>query len=170
MTFPNPLAADDPLDAATLNVVFNALENAVVGQAESYVATFFPDEFTVLNGNAIALTLHGSINEVYGHQNAAAINDEWQHGAYLSADDYTLTVRVIKSSSSGILKVSIDDVVVATIDLYAAADAVSNQTQASIAIATTGWHTVKGLVDSKNASSSGYACNIVKMHLRGDSA
>jgi hypothetical protein len=168
MTFPNPLAADDPLDAATLNRAFNALYEGDTSNNAIYTATLFPDEGVVLNGNDIALTLHGSIDEVYGHQSASAINDEWRHGAFLSADTYTLVIRVIKSSSSGILKISIDDVIVATIDLYNGSDAVSNQTQASIVL-TAGWHTIKGLVDSKNASSSGYNANWIKMFLRGES-
>lgn len=168
MTFPNPLAADDPLDAATLNVVFNALYQGDTTGNALYTASFYPDEAVVLNGNDIVLILHGSIDEVYGHQDTSAIDDEWKHGAFLSADTYTLVIRVIKSSSSGILKISIDDVVVATIDLYNASDAVSNQTQTAITL-TAGWHAIKGLVDSKNASSSGYAANWIKMFLRGES-
>lgn len=166
MTFPNPFASNDAITHTKLNEVANAVYDLDNIPAKFYNATLYPDEAVAVTGNDIALFYHGSILETYGRQNASAINDEWKHGAFLSVDSYTLTLRVIKTSNSGILKIKIDDVVVATFDLYAAADAVSDQTQASIAI-TGGWHSIKGLVDSKNASSSGYDANWVKMNLFG---
>lgn len=165
MTFPNPLSADDPLDAATLNPIFNELYAAVTAENAIYTATFYPDEVAIVSGNDISLTLHGSIDEIYGHQDTSAINDEWEHGAYLSADNYTLRIRVIKTSASGILKISVDGVLVATIDLYAAADAVSYQ-QDTFELTASKWHTINGLVDSKNPSSSGYDVNWIKMNIR----
>jgi hypothetical protein len=169
MTFPNPLAADDPLDAATLNPIFNAL---YAGEATNapITATFYPDEAIVLNGNAVALTLDGSIFQTYGRQNPSAINDELQYGAFLPSGTYTLTVRAIKTSASGILKISIDSVLVATFDLYAAADALVALQQTDIAIATSGWKAIECLVDSKNASSSGYDAKILKIYLQRASA
>lgn len=167
VTFPNPFATNDPLNAAKLNEVANYLYG---GTPQSiYTASFYPDEAVAITGNAIALFYHGSFLETYGRQNTSAINNEWKHGAFLTADTYTLTIRVIKSSNSGILKIKVDNVVVATFDLYAAVDAISDQTQASIVL-TGGWHSVKGLVDSKNGSSSGYDANWVKMTLRGANA
>jgi hypothetical protein len=168
VVFPDPFDPEDEINAALMNAVANAIYGIAGTPSELYTATFYPDEAQAITGNAIALTLHGSITETYGRQNASAINDEWKHGAFLSADTYTLSIRVIKTNNSGILKIKIDDVVVATFDLYAAADAVSDQTQASIVL-TAGWHSVKGLVDSKHASSSGYDANWVKMYLRGAS-
>lgn len=165
MTFPNPLAADDPLNAATLNPIFNALYSGATAENGIYTASFYPDEVAIVNGNDISLTLHGTLDEIYGHQDTSAINDEWEHGAYLSANAYTLRIRVIKTSASGILKLYIDDVLEATIDLYAAADAVSWQ-QAAFIIGTSKWHTITGLVDSKNPSSSGYDANWIKMNIR----
>jgi hypothetical protein len=165
MTFPNPLAADDNLDAATLNPIFNALYDGVTAENGIYTATFYPDEVGIVTGNDITLTLHGTLDEIYGHQDTSAINDEWEHGAYLSADSYTLSIRVIKTSASGILKIYVDDVLSFTLDLYAAADAIASLGGA-LTIGISKWHTIRGLVDSKNPSSSGYDANWIKMRIR----
>jgi hypothetical protein len=167
--FPDPFDADDEINAALMNGVANSLYGGDGFPQSIYTGTFYPDEAVAITGNSIALFFHATFEETYGRQNTSAINNEWKHGAFLSADTYTLTIRVIKSSSSGILKIKIDDVVVATLDLYAAADAINNETQASIVLAT-GWHSFKGLVDGKNASSSGYNANWVKMYMKGASA
>jgi hypothetical protein len=169
VVFPSPFDADDELNAALMNAVADAIYGADGFPQAIYIGTLYPDEAVAITGNNVALFYHGSILETYGRQNTSAINNEWKHGAFLSGDTYTLTIRVIKTSNSGILKIKIDDVVVATIDLYAAADAVSDQTQASIVL-TTGWHSIQGLVESKNASSSGYDANWIKMNLRGATA
>jgi hypothetical protein len=164
VVFPDPFDPEDEINAALMNAVANYAYGAT--PLGIFTASFYPDEAVAITGNAIALFYHGSILETYGRQNTSAINNEWKHGAFLTTNTYALTIRVIKTSASGILKIKIDDVVVATFDLYAAADAVSDQVQTDIEIAT-GWHSIKGLVDSKNGSSSGYDANWIKMYLNG---
>jgi hypothetical protein len=169
MTFPNPLSPLDPLNADTLNPLFNALYDSVVAENGIFSAVLYPDEFTVLNGNDIALALHVASGEIYGQQTTAALDDEWEHGAYLSADTYTLRVRALRSSSSGILKILVDDAVVATFDLYNAVEGIA-VAQGGFTVAVSKWCNIKGLVDSKNASSSNYNASIVKIYIRGNSA
>jgi len=173
VVFPSPFDANDDLDAALLNAVADLIYEigSVPQNAGVYFATFYPDEVIPINGSgAMIINYHVSILEAFGRKSgAAADGHEWQHGAFLNADTYTLTFRAIKTSDSGILKISIDGVLVATFDLYAAADAVSDLTQASIVLAG-GWHTITGLVDGKNASSSDYYAKWVKMSMRGANA
>lgn len=168
MTFPNPFSASDPLDAATLNAIVNLLYNNSSANINIYFGSIFPDEVLINNGNAISLEYDSGPKETYGFQDTSAIDDEWQHGMLLSADTYTLTLRALKTSASGILKIYIDDVLEATFDLYAASNSASTETQASISLAA-GWHTLRGVVDSQNGSSSGYDARWAKLNMRGAS-
>lgn len=166
MTFPDPFATDDELNAAKMNQVANALYEGSVTSVNIYLGSIFPDEVLINNGNGITLEYDSGPKETYGFQDTPAVDDEWQHGMMLSADTYTLSLRALKTSASGILKIYIDDVLVATFDLYAASNTASTETQASITL-TAGWHEIRGVVDSKNASSSDYEARWAKLIMKG---
>jgi hypothetical protein len=165
--FPNPIDDGDELNAAFLNKLVNFLYGGESIPSGIYLATCYVDEAVATSGNDIEIMYDGLLPEAYGEQSPSALNDAWKHGAFLSEDTYTLIVRARISASSGILKIKIDAVEVAAFDLYDEFDEHHvDFSEMDISIAS-GWHSITGVVDSKNAASSGYDAGWLKLHLRG---
>lgn len=90
-------------------------------------------------------------------RNAAVDGDKVRYKEFIPAGTYTLRVMSVQSSARGIIKVAIDNVVVATFDGYVAGSVLNKIfEQASIVIATTGIKNIDIYVDGKNVSSSNY--------------
>ena len=175
ITFPNPFATTDPLDANMMNALATYLEGiakTVVSPSTVYRGTLFHDESIVLAGNAIALFYEqfSLFEGVFARQETSALNDEFKNGAYLAGDTYTLTIDAKEDSSSGIITWYLDDVQVGTTDLYAASEAHTTRTLSGLVIAGAGWHVLRGKLESKNASSSGYDANLFKLTMTGSLA
>jgi hypothetical protein len=175
ISLPNPFAGDDEVTAEMMNAlanVLNALATAPSSEIEVYRGTMFHDESIVIEGDAIEITMTSvsSVDVVYASQSPAAIDDEFLNGLYLSADTYTLKVDAWVTNSSGIVSWYVDDVLEGTTDLYSASAGHDEKTVATIVIATSGWHVIRGVVASKNGSSSGYSANIFKMSMAGSLA
>lgn len=89
----------------------------------------------------------------------------------MQSGTYTLEVYVRQSSNKGITTVSIDDgagnfTTIGTIDAYAAVSAEDFLTTFTGIALTSGSHTLRFQVTSKNASSSDYYCAIQAFNLR----
>lgn len=88
---------------------------------------------------------------------------------YAPAGTYTLTVAYALGSFCGIVATAIDGAaaLATTIDMYAASPTYHQSTAiTSVAIATSGMHTVRFSSSSKNGSSSGYYVNISGFSLK----
>ncbi len=96
---------------------------------------------------------------------SAAQNDEITFDFYTDAGTYDLLLFHRRASNGGIFTVQIDGVTVGTIDNYAAA-AASIRTPLNGLVLTTGVHTLRLLMATKNASSSAYLGQIGKVGLR----
>lgn len=136
------------------------------GSAPTYPKrwTCWHDEATVLTGNAITGdNTAGNFFYSRFYQNASAINDEFTHGVYLAAGTYTFTALGNTSNNSGKIDWYLDGSTFTTAqDWYSASSVVSVKKTASVVIATDGWHTLKGKVAGKNASSSNYFMVLIK--------
>lgn len=178
ISFPNPFADEDTLDADLMNALAAYLEAlagaSAVTPAGVYRWTMFHDESVVLNGNALALLYEswggGTFEGVFARQETSALNDEFKNGMYLAADTYTLQIVGKEDASSGVITWYVDDVSVGTTDLYAASDAHVVKTISSIVIGSAGWHNIRGKLESKNGSSSGYDANLFKYSMTGSLA
>lgn len=101
----------------------------------------------------------------------AAQNDAADFDVVLSAGTWTIDVIIAKVAAGGTAKVQLDDgngtfTTIATIDSYAASTAYNVSTAtAAVAVATSGRKTLRLLIDTKNASSSGYQLNIEQIEL-----
>lgn len=101
--------------------------------------------------------LSGQIPSV-GNITSAAQNDYGEWSIYLMAGTYNFRVPVILTNASGIVTWTMDGgASLGTSDLYNASTAVGSRVINGIVIATPGWHTLRGTVATKNASSSAYA-------------
>ncbi len=80
-----------------------------------------------------------------------------EYKVYLAKGTYTLKTNTNKGGDRGILKIYIDNVLVATHDTYSAAQALAViDTTTDIVIAQSGIKTIKIEINGKNASSTGY--------------
>lgn len=125
-------------------------------------------DFDVLAGNAIAWTSL-PLHEFGGawNQSAAAIHDYRNKDFYLPAGTYTITVHYVKSGISGKLTVTFaGSALGADIDLYAASNTYNQKTTyTGVTVTSNALWGIGLLVDSKNASSSGYSAYISRVHI-----
>lgn len=101
----------------------------------------------------------------YGTITSPAQNDVYEVSFLLKAGSYSLTLIYDKGTSRGIASVYFDDLLLAPIDCYAASTSQVNRTTLYITTLTTGVHTIKIKMLSKNSSSSGYVFNCSGMFL-----
>lgn len=114
----------------------------------------------VTTGNAIAATLSISqtLASLFG-QTASAINDAWKAYPFLERGVYHLRFTGEKTASSGILTVGLDGSTIGTIDWYNVAPVFNSvQSILSLSVATSGNHTLTGLMATKNGASAGFDC------------
>lgn len=132
-------------------------------------ATMWHDEATVITGNALArLVVNTHAYNVVSYQNASANGDTFTHGFQVGEGTYTLTVLGRHLTSAGRVDWYVDDVLVASAQDWYAGSAAPNitKTVADIVIAEGGWHVLKGVVNGKNGSSSGYDLQLTKYWLK----
>lgn len=128
-------------------------------------ATMWHEDSLVLVGNPLqrevqSLQQHG----IYVYQSAAAINDKFSHGFLLDAGTYDFTGLGVMQVDSGQVDWTLDGVTIATNqDWYAGVTFNERKTVSGVVVASSGWHVLTGLVDSKNASSSDYLLRLTKM-------
>lgn len=85
----------------------------------------------------------------------------------LSAGTYDFIVTGCTSTQSGILQWSLDGEAIGSMDLYSSPDdAIAVMTIADVVVASSGQHTLTGLVNSRHASSIGYQAILYKYCFR----
>ena len=96
-----------------------------------------------------------------------ANGDSWTHAFFLEHGTYTLSVLGLTAPDAPKLDWAIDGVTVASgQDWYHASTAVYNVIQtASVTVTGDGYHVLRGTVNGKNASSSGYSHSLTKYWL-----
>jgi hypothetical protein len=134
-------------------------------------ACMWHDEATVKAGNALLTII--SISQSYAlyvFQNTAAQNDAFTHSFWLAAGTYTFYALGVTATSAGQITWYIDDVIViSNQEWYIASPAFNVTKSASVTVYGDGEHILKGVVASKNASSSGYNINLTKYYFRPSS-
>lgn len=96
-----------------------------------------------------------------------AQNDEITFKVYLMAGTWALDVMYTKSSSFGIMTISIDGSSIGTVDAYAGSTEVNKISEITgITVATGGLKTVSIKIATKNASSSSYNCYLGALNFR----
>lgn len=167
-TEPNTAAAGALIRAADHNTfIRDNLEHLYANLPKR--ATMWHDEATVITGNALArLVVDTHAYNVVSYQNASANGDTFTHGFQVGEGTYTLTVLGRHLTSAGRVDWYVDDVLVASAQDWYAGSAAPNitKTVADIVIAEGGWHVLKGVVNGKNGSSSGYDLQLTKYWLK----
>ncbi|HJX10814.1 MAG TPA: hypothetical protein VJ733_09980 [Candidatus Binatia bacterium] len=128
-------------------------------------AQMWHEDSLVLVGNPLVKEVTSSQQHgIYSYQSTAAINDKFTHGFLLDAGTYTFEVLGIVQVDSGQVDWSLDGVTIVTDqDWYAGVSFNERKTVSGVVVATSGWHVLQGLVDSKHASSSNYLLRLTKL-------
>lgn len=167
-TAPNTAAAGALIRAAYHNTfIRDNLEHLYANLPKR--ATMWHDEATVITGNALArLAVNTHAYNVVSYQNASANGDTFTHGFQVGEGTYTLTVLGRHLTSAGRVDWYVDDVLVASAQDWYAGSAAPNieKSVAAIVIAEGGWHVLKGVINGKHASSSGYDLQLTKYWLK----
>ena len=167
-TTPNTAAAGGAISAADHNQYIRDNLSPLYASLPAR-ATMWHEEATVTVGNALVyLIVTGQAYNFISHQNTAADGDTFTQGCMIAEGTYTLYVLGRTLASAGRVDWYVDDVLVASAQDWYAASTTPNieQTVASIVIAEGGWHVLKGVINGKNASSSGYDLQLTKYWLK----
>ena len=137
------------------------------GTGSSYPdrAVLWHQESSVTAGNAIACTADANqLYSIYCSQSAAAQNDAFTNGFFLRAGTYTFSALGLTSSNKGAIDWYIDGTLAVTAqDWYTAGGAFNAVKTATVTVSNSGYHTLKGIVSTKNGSSSAYNMLLTKM-------
>lgn len=95
----------------------------------------------------------------YASISSPAQNDIYEISFLLKAGSYSVTLLYDKGTTRGIATVYFDDAIIGTIDAYASSTAAVNRSSFSVSVASSGVHTIKLKMLTKNASSTGYVFN-----------
>ena len=133
--------------------------------------TFWQIESTKEVGAAFALQMATTFTSIpiYGYQyfqNAPAINDQWSQTFSMAAGSYALSAIGLTATNRGIISWYVDGVLQGTMDYYANPGLTNTIKSISVTILTTGTHTIRGILASKNASSTDYFCTIQQFWLK----
>lgn len=136
-----------------------------------FIAPWSPPKATVgtwgFNSPAASAYLNGARNN-----NPAAQNDSIDWDVVLSAGTWNVSLLYAKTTGSGIVTVQLDDgagafTALGTVDAYAAATAWNNQsTITGFTVAAGIRRTLRLLMATKNASSTGYQINLQSIDFR----
>lgn len=125
-------------------------------------ATMWHNDSLVLVGNAFTRNITSTWYSDRAYQSPAAINDAFTNGFLLAAGNYTLVIYCQTFTDNGIVTWYVDGVSQGTTDHYSAGLADARKTLA-ITVTTDGWHVLKGIVASKNGSSTDYAAVLTQL-------
>jgi hypothetical protein len=132
-------------------------------------ADLYHDESTVVTGNALAVTIDtGQIDNYFARQSASANGDSFTQSVFLRAGTYTFSVEGQTNAANGMIDWYLDGSTFTTgQDWYSAAQTKNVvKTVSSVVIANDGYHVLKGVVNGKNASSTGFNMDLTKMWFR----
>ena len=151
------------IDLTGVSEVFIA---PAAGDLASKTDVMWHDQSIITVGNALTTAIDiGQRHSYVMYQNAAANGDTWKNGFLVQAGTYSLNFLSTKDADRGSLDVYIDDVLAGTIDFYAGSLTKNQTSTISSLTITDGYHTLKGVVNGKNASSSGYIIALTKIYL-----
>ena len=132
-------------------------------------ADLYHDEATVVAGNALALTIStAQMHNGWYNQNASAQNDAFTQSFWLAAGIYTFSVL----GSTGALRAQVDwyidgERVITAQDWYAASQVVNVVKTATVTVKGDGYHVLKGIVATRNASNTtGWFMTLTKYWFR----
>ena len=130
-------------------------------------ATMWHDESTITVGNAFTLAIHNpQMHNFYKFQNLAADGDTFTNSFFAEAGTYTLSALGVRDPNSCKVDWYIDGTVtVSGQDWYNAGVGNDFVQTASVTVTGDGYHTFKGVVNGKNASSGGYNLYLTKYWL-----
>lgn len=130
-------------------------------------AVMWHDQSVKTVGNAF--TSSRDTNAPYNtvvYQNTSANGDTWTNGFVIKAGTYALKLMGSTGTGNGKLDCYIDNVNLGTtLDWYASPAVKGSILTISNVVLTDGYHTFKGVVNGKNASSSGYDIILTKIWL-----
>lgn len=156
------------------NAIFNfSIPEGATGAAgaagadgDSGVAkTFWMIESTKEAGAAFLLQMATTFTPlpIYGYQyfqNPGALNDQWSQTFSLSAGSFALSAIGLTATNRGIITWELDGVVQGTMDYYANPGLVNTIKTIALTVLTSGVHTLRGKMISKNALSTDYYCTL----------
>jgi hypothetical protein len=153
------------------NAIFNfSIPEGATGSAgtpgDSGVSkTFWMLESTKEVGIAFTLQMATSFTAIpiYGYQyfqNPPALNDQWSQTFALTAGSYALFAIGLTSTNRGIITWELDGVVQGTMDYFANPGLTNTIKTIPITVLTSGVHTIRGKLISKNAASTDFFCTI----------
>lgn len=133
-------------------------------------ATLWRDEDVVTVGNALISTVDAAqLYAFTAYQNAAANGDTFTHKFFLAAGTYTLSVLGITASDAGKIDWYLDaegSPQISGQDWYAGGTTRNVIQTASITVTGSGVHTLKGVLNGKNGSSTNFFAQLTKMWIR----
>lgn len=138
------------------------------GGAYPIAATLWHDDATIITGAALTITQDSAQRYAFwAYQNAPANGDTFEYSFLLAAGTYTLRVLGMTANSRGMIDWKIDGTtVVSGQDWYNGSLTYNVVKTASVTVATDGVHTLRGIVNGKNASSSAYQMLLTKIWIR----
>jgi hypothetical protein len=157
-------------DGSALTGITAAQVGALATNAAIYPkkAALFHDDMIVLTGAARLISYDS--NSAYGQRTdqggGGANGDSWTNGFVAEAGTYSIRFVFLMLTSNGKLDIYIDNVLkVSGVDFYGGTNQNQVVTTGTFTIATSGYHVLKGVVNGKNASSSGYRIPLTKYTL-----
>jgi len=122
-------------------------------------ATLWGDQSSVVSGSALLMQHDTGQNyAMYSYQNPANNGDTFQQGFVLKAGTYTMNVLIVTYATQGKVDWYIDNTLVwSGMDTYSSGVIYNVLQTQSVTIVGSGAHTLKGIVNGKNASASAYA-------------
>lgn len=120
--------------------------------------------FSLIQNSGYSST--GSLYMYQYYQNPAAINDQWSQQFTMASGSYALNVLGYTAPDRGIITWYIDGVSQGGTDFYESPGLANAIKTINVTITTTGTHTIRGILSTKNAGSAGYYCTIVQYWIK----
>jgi len=151
---------DQLLDEIMTNIIISP-------QLFPYETYHLHSDSLVLVGNAIGwVDFAGQAMAGAWRQQTAAVSDKFQFSLVAEAGTPHLVFYGVKGVGSGIMFIQTDEHHTYSIDLYNSTTLLNQRISLPITVDETGLRTFTVTMSNKNASSSGYACNLNYMVLR----
>lgn len=151
-------------------MVVDVVGKGVISTSIQYptYATLWHSASKATAGTAITTVLTSSqIYCAYTRPTTPANGDTFEQQFLMAAGTYNLTILYIKNTYHGKLDLYIDDVLIFNaLDLYAASIAFNQMHTGTVSLVTSGLHTLRGVTNGKNISSSDYYLLITAFWLK----
>lgn len=128
----------------------------------------FHGESTVIAGNSIALVIDASqVFNGYWKQSTSAINDSFTISMFLRAGTYTLSALGETTTSCGKIDWYLNNSIAITAQDWYSASLTRNVVKTgSITVTQDGYQIIKGIVSTKNGSSSGFDMFLTQLWMK----